>query len=161
MEETTQLWHLNRTNWQRLAYLELLREPKNLKLKFYSRPGLGEFWPEDIDVELCDVIYYGFGNILNDTYEVCSWDPWFDLSMEIDGPDGTIANCVQARIYILLHLLKPSKNSHCFYDSRRGMETPGFLAVSLSLAWTTVTMMESGGRWRSRRRIPTSRCSSQ
>ena len=62
----------------------------------YTRPGLGEFWPEDIDVSLCDVIYYGFGNILNDTYEVCSWDPWFDLSMEIDGPDGTIANCVQA-----------------------------------------------------------------
>ena len=46
------------------------------------------------------MIYYGFGNILNDTYEVCSWDPWFDLSMEIDGPDGTIANCVQARIDI-------------------------------------------------------------
>ena len=63
----------------------------------YTRPGLGEFWPEDIDVELCDVIYYGFGNILNDTYEVCSWDPWFDMSMEIDGPDGTIANCVQER----------------------------------------------------------------
>ena len=34
------------------------------------RPGLGEFWPEDLrnDVSLCDVIYYGFGNILNHTY---------------------------------------------------------------------------------------------
>ncbi len=31
---------------------------------------MGEFWPEDIDVTMCDVIYYGFGNILNDTYEV-------------------------------------------------------------------------------------------
>merc|ERR1719340_275718 len=41
----------------------------------YTRPGLGEFWPEDIDVSLCDVIYYGFGNVLNHTYEVCSWDP--------------------------------------------------------------------------------------
>jgi len=30
----------------------------------YTRPGLGEFWPEDIDVSLCDVIYYGFGNVL-------------------------------------------------------------------------------------------------
>ena len=36
-----------------------------------ARPGVGEFWPEDIDVSLCDVIYYGFGNVLNDTYEVC------------------------------------------------------------------------------------------
>ena len=63
----------------------------------YTRPGIGEFWPEDIDVSLCDVIYYGFGNVLNDTYEVCSWDPWFDLSLEIDGPDGTIKNCVQER----------------------------------------------------------------
>ena len=35
-----------------------------------ARPGVGEFWPEDIDVSLCDVIYYGFGNVLNDTYEV-------------------------------------------------------------------------------------------
>ena len=121
-------------------------EPKidNLKLKFYFRPGLGEFWPEDIDVELCDVIYYGFGNILNDTYEVCSWDPWFDLSMEIDGPDGTIANCVQARIDILLRFptfigcvsMSASRTVHEFsitFLSRRGTEMPGFLAVSLSL----------------------------
>ena len=63
----------------------------------HTRPGLGEFWPEDIDVSLCDVIYYGFGNILNDTYEVCSWDPWFDLSFEVDGPDGSIKNCIQER----------------------------------------------------------------
>ena len=62
----------------------------------YARPGLGEFWPEDIDVELCDVIYYGFGNVLNDTYEVCSWDPWFDLDMS-DGNDLTIKNCVQEK----------------------------------------------------------------
>jgi len=62
----------------------------------YTRPGIGEFWPEDIDTELCDVIYYGFGNILNDTYEVCSWDPWFDMAMT-DGADGTIRNCVQER----------------------------------------------------------------
>merc|ERR1719305_124629 len=39
----------------------------------YTRPGLGEFWPEDIDVSLCDVIYYGFGNVLNHTYEVWTW----------------------------------------------------------------------------------------
>merc|ERR1711892_1551277 len=62
----------------------------------YTRPGLGEFWPEDIDVSLCDVIYYGFGNVLNDTYEVCSWDPWFDMSMD-DAPDKTIQNCIQER----------------------------------------------------------------
>jgi len=62
----------------------------------YTRPGMGEFWPEDIDVDVCDVIYYGFGNILNDTYEVCSWDPWFDMAMS-DGADGTIQNCVQER----------------------------------------------------------------
>ena len=63
----------------------------------YTRPGMGEFWPEDIDVSLCDVIYYGFGNVLNDTYEVCSWDPWFDMSMEIDGGDMSIPNCIQER----------------------------------------------------------------
>merc|ERR1719175_475804 len=62
----------------------------------YTRPGDGEFWPEDIDVELCDVIYYGFGNILNDTFEVCSWDPWFDMG-EQDTGDTTIKNCVQSR----------------------------------------------------------------
>ena len=47
-----------------------------------QRPGMGQFWPEDIDTSLCDVIYYGFGTLLNETYEVCSWDPVFDL-----GPD--------------------------------------------------------------------------
>jgi len=62
----------------------------------YTRPGIGEFWPEDIDVDLCDVIYYGFGNILNDTYEICSWDPWFDMAMS-DGADATIKNCVQEK----------------------------------------------------------------
>ena len=62
----------------------------------YSRPGVGEFWPEDIDVSLCDVIYYGFGNVLNDTYEVCSWDPWFDMAMS-DGDDPSIKNCVQEK----------------------------------------------------------------
>merc|ERR1712013_433721 len=41
----------------------------------YTRPGIGEFWPEDIDVSLCDVIYYGFGNVLNHTYEVSTWVP--------------------------------------------------------------------------------------
>merc|ERR1719244_1759077 len=62
----------------------------------YARPGYGEFWPEDIDVELCDVIYYGFGNILNDTYEVCSWDPWFDMG-DPDFHDTSIKNCIQER----------------------------------------------------------------
>jgi len=62
----------------------------------YTRPGLGEFWPEDIDVSLCDVIYYGFGNVLNGTYEVCSWDPWFDMAMS-DQHDLTIKNCIQER----------------------------------------------------------------
>merc|ERR1719315_759476 len=55
-----------------------------------------EMRAEDIDVSVCDVIYYGFGNILNDTYEVCSWDLWFDMKMS-DGDDGTIQNCVQER----------------------------------------------------------------
>jgi len=63
----------------------------------YTRPGVGSFWPEDIDVSLCDVIYYGFGNILNDTFEVCSWDPWFDMSMEMDSGEQSIKNCIQER----------------------------------------------------------------
>merc|ERR1711892_455488 len=62
----------------------------------YTRPGVGEFWPEDIDVSLCDVIYYGFTNVLKETYEVCSWDPWFDMKME-DSADGPSKNCVQER----------------------------------------------------------------
>jgi GH18 family chitinase len=45
----------------------------------YSKFGLGTFYPEDLPVELCDVVYYGFGNILNNTFEMCSYDPWFDL----------------------------------------------------------------------------------
>merc|ERR1712002_322710 len=63
----------------------------------YTRPGMGEFWPEDIDVDLCDVIYYGFGNVLNDTFEVCSWDPWFDMDLEIDSPALDIFNCIKER----------------------------------------------------------------
>ena len=62
----------------------------------YARPGLGQFWPEDIDVQLCDVIYYGFGNILNDTFEVCSWDPWFDMGPS-DFGELSIKNCIQER----------------------------------------------------------------
>merc|ERR550532_3605382 len=62
----------------------------------YTRPGLGEFWPEDIDVSLCDVIYYGFGNVLNHTYEVCTWDPWFDMG-PMDFGEKSIKNCVQER----------------------------------------------------------------
>lgn len=58
---------------------------------------MGEFWPEDIDVSLCDVIYYGFGNILNSTFEVCSWDPWFDMDMQLDSVDLSIMNCIQQR----------------------------------------------------------------
>ena len=58
---------------------------------------MGEFWPEDIDVTMCDAIYYGFGNILNDTFEVCSWDPWFDMDMQIDAPAMDIFNCIQER----------------------------------------------------------------
>ena len=59
----------------------------------YQRPGMGQFWPEDIDTSLCDVIYYGFGTILNNTYEVCTWDPVFDLGPPDQG-DTTIQNCV-------------------------------------------------------------------
>ena len=58
---------------------------------------MGEFWPEDIDVSLCDEIYYGFGNILNDTFEVCSWDPWFDMDMSLDSQDLSIMNCIRER----------------------------------------------------------------
>jgi hypothetical protein len=58
---------------------------------------MGEFWPEDIDVSICDVIYYGFGTILNDTFDVCSWDPWFDMGPP-DFGDTTIRNCIQVRI---------------------------------------------------------------
>ena len=57
---------------------------------------MGEFWPEDIDVSLCDVIYYGYGNVLNNTYEVCTWDPWFDLGPSEFG-ETSIKNCVQER----------------------------------------------------------------
>jgi len=63
----------------------------------YTRPAMGEFWPEDIPVELCDVIYYGFGNVLNDTYEVCSWDPWFDMDMQLDSDALDIFNCIKER----------------------------------------------------------------
>jgi hypothetical protein len=63
----------------------------------YTRPGMGEFWPEDIDVSICDVIYYGFGTILNDTFDVCSWDPWFDMGPP-DFGDTTIRNCIQVRM---------------------------------------------------------------
>merc|ERR1711934_1269823 len=62
----------------------------------YARPGLGQFWPEDIDVQLCDVIYYGFGNILNETFEVCSWGPWFDMG-PADFGELSIKNCIQER----------------------------------------------------------------
>ena len=87
----------------------------------YTRFGVGEFWPEDIDVSLCDIIYYGFGNVLNDTYEVCSWDPWFDLSMEIDGPDGTIKNCVQEKDGEAWPpgCLTESGREYCHYDGIR------------------------------------------
>jgi len=62
----------------------------------YSKFGLGTFWPEDVPVELCDVIYYGFGNVLNNTYEMCSYDPWFDLG-EPEFSDPSIPNCILER----------------------------------------------------------------
>jgi len=62
----------------------------------YTRPGLGEFWPEDIDASLCDVIYYSYGNVLNTTYEICSWDPWFDMG-PADFGETSIKNCIQER----------------------------------------------------------------
>jgi len=86
----------------------------------YTRPGLGEFWPEDIDVSLCDIIYYGFGNILNGTYEVCSWDPWFDMAMS-DQADTTIKNCVQERDGIEWPpgCVTESGLEYCHYDGIR------------------------------------------
>jgi len=86
----------------------------------YTRPGLGEFWPEDIDVSLCDVIYYGFGNVLNDTYEVCSWDPWFDMAMS-DGDDLSIKNCIQERDGIAWPpgCLTDAGLEYCHYDGMR------------------------------------------
>ena len=86
----------------------------------YTSPGLGEFWPEEIDVSLCDVIYYGFGNLLNDTYEVCSWDPWFDMAMS-DGDDLSIKNCVQERDGIAWPpgCITDSGLEYCHYDGMR------------------------------------------
>ena len=86
----------------------------------YTRPGLGEFWPEDIDVSLCDVIYYGFGNVLNGTYEVCSWDPWFDMAMS-DQADTTIKNCIQERDGIAWPpgCYTESGLEYCHYDGMR------------------------------------------
>lgn len=86
----------------------------------YTRPGLGEFWPEDIDVSLCDVIYYGFGNVLNDTYEVCSWDPWFDMTMS-DGDDLSIKNCIQERDGIAWPpgCVTDDGLEYCHYDGMR------------------------------------------
>jgi len=86
----------------------------------YTRPGLGEFWPEDIDVSLCDIIYYGFGNVLNGTYEVCSWDPWFDMAMS-DEADKTIKNCVQERDGIEWPpgCYTDSGLEYCHYDGMR------------------------------------------
>ena len=81
---------------------------------------IGEFWPEDIDVSLCDVIYYGFGNVLNGTYEVCSWDPWFDMAMS-DQNDLTIKNCIQERDGIAWPpgCYTESGLEYCHYDGMR------------------------------------------
>jgi len=86
----------------------------------YTRPGLGEFWPEDIDTDLCDVIYYGFGNILNGSYEICSWDPWFDMAMS-DGADKSIRNCVQERDGIAWPpgCVTDAGLEYCHYDGMR------------------------------------------
>ena len=46
---------------------------------------MGQFWPENIEPSLCDVVYYGYGNIHRDSYEVCSWDPVFDLGPQDAG----------------------------------------------------------------------------
>ena len=54
----------------------------------HQRPGMGQFWPENIDPGLCDVIYYGYGNIRDNTFEVCSWDPEFDLGPADTGIQG-------------------------------------------------------------------------
>jgi len=62
----------------------------------YSKFGLGTFYPEDLPVDLCDVVYYGFGNILNDTFEMCSYDPWFDLGQP-EFSDPSIPNCILER----------------------------------------------------------------
>ena len=40
------------------------------------------------------MVYYSFGNLLNNTYEICSWDPWFDLGPS-DFGETSIKNCVQ------------------------------------------------------------------
>merc|ERR1711981_1526641 len=70
----------------------------------YCRPGIGEFWPEDIDVSLCDVIYYGFTNVLNDTCEDC-----------------TIKNCVQERDGIAWPpgCVTDAGLEYCHYDGMR------------------------------------------
>jgi len=108
----------------------------------YTRPGLGEFWPEDIDVELCDVIYYGFGNVLNDTFEVCSWDPWFDMG-EQDTGVKTIKNCIQERDGDAWPpgCITDSGKPYCHYDGMRRTvalknKNPGLKVLFSVGGWT-------------------------
>lgn len=43
------------------------------------RFGEGKFEIEDIDPHLCSIVYYGFADLSNTTWEVDILDPWFDL----------------------------------------------------------------------------------
>ena len=45
----------------------------------FYRPGSGKFLPEDIDVELCTHIVYGFAVLNSRTFKVRVHDRWVDL----------------------------------------------------------------------------------
>ena len=82
------------------------------------RPGLGEFWPGDIDVSLCDVIY-GFGNVLNHTYELPG----------IPGSTWELSTLER----------RPSRTA-----SKRGTGMFGLQDVQLKVDFLTASMMASG-----------------
>ncbi len=48
----------------------------------FFRPGYGTYDVDDIDPTLCTHGFYGFADLNNGTWELDSFDPWFDLAPE-------------------------------------------------------------------------------
>ena len=97
------------------------------------RPGLGEFWPENIDVSLCYVSYCSIGNVLNHTYDLCSWDPWFDMGLS-DYGETSIKNCVQERDGDIWTPGCTTEGGlpYCSYSSTTLFLMPSFLHIGLT-----------------------------
>lgn len=54
----------------------------------FYRPGSGRFDIDNIDPFLCTHINYAFANMDNSTWELVSYDPWYDLAPWDQGCDG-------------------------------------------------------------------------